>query len=73
MAAERGNAECQFWLGKLYIEDDYLWGSQLLGTIWIALSAANGNEEGKKWCKDNGIDQPTQFVSEKFREYSDFT
>lgn len=73
MAAEAGNAKFQFVIGKFYIEDDFVWGSQLLGSIWIALSASNGSEEGKKWCEDNGIDHPTQYVLEKFREYSDFT
>lgn len=73
MAAEAGNAKFQFVIGKFYIEGDYVWESQLLGSIWIALSAANGNEDGKKWCEENGINRPTQYVIEKFHEYSDHT
>lgn len=73
MAAEEGNAECQLWIGRLYLEGEEIYESQLLGSIWIALSATNGSEEGKKWCAENGIDRPGLYVIEMFRKYSDFS
>lgn len=73
MAAEKGDTKCQYWIGEQYINGKNIYENQLLGSIWIALSATNGSEDGKKWCAENGIEHPGQYVVDMFREYSDFS